>query len=58
MRKGRSSGNLKNESTRISGEGSLIGLSLAGNGTKKIEIKNVVDSGTAHASMSGWLFTT
>ena len=35
-----------------------LGISLAGNGTKKIEIENVLDDGSAFATMSGWLFTT
>ena len=35
-----------------------LGISLVGNGVKKIEIKNVLDDGSAFATMSGWLFTT
>lgn len=34
------------------------GLSLVGDGAKKIEIKNSLDNGTAFATMSGYLITT
>lgn len=37
------------------GNFNVLGLSLVGNGTKKIEIKNVLDSGSAFATMSGYL---
>lgn len=40
------------------GRFNVLGLSLDGDGVKKIEIKNVIDEGTAFATMSGWLFTT
>lgn len=36
----------------------VLGLSLVGNSTKKIEIKNVLDDGFAFATMSGYLIDT
>ena len=33
----------------------VLGLSLLGNGSKKIEIKNVIDAGNAFAEFSGYL---
>ena len=41
------------------GRFNALGKSLVGNGTKKIEIKNVDDDASVvYATMSGWLFTT
>ncbi len=41
------------------GKFNALGKSLVGDAAKKIEIKNTLDTGgSAHASMSGWLFTT
>lgn len=37
---------------------SALGKSLIGDGAKKIEIKNVLDAGSAFAEMSGWLSDT
>ena len=36
----------------------VLGLSLVGDGAKKIEIENTLDNGTAFATMSGWLSDT
>ena len=33
----------------------VLGLNLIGNGVKKIEIENILDNGTAFATMSGYL---
>jgi len=33
----------------------VLGLSLIGDGAKKIEIENILDSGSAFAEMSGYL---
>lgn len=35
-----------------------LGLSLVGNGSKKVQIKNVLDNGSAYAKFSGWLSDT
>lgn len=40
------------------GKFNALGISLEGDGVKKIEIENIVDNGSAFATMSGWLFTT
>lgn len=37
------------------GRFNVLGLSLVGNGVKKIEIENVQDNGNAFATMSGYL---
>lgn len=37
------------------GKFNVLGLSLVGDGAKKIEIKNVLDGGSAFATMSGYL---
>ncbi|MEE9572053.1 MAG: hypothetical protein V3W20_03295 [Candidatus Neomarinimicrobiota bacterium] len=37
------------------GKFNVLGLSLVGNGIKKIEVKNVLDNGNAFATMSGYL---
>ena len=59
---GRTSGNALNGGAGY-GSDSVVrfqayGRSLAGNGSKKIETENTSDSGSAYATMSGWLFTT
>lgn len=36
----------------------VLGLSLVGDGIKKIEIKNVLSAGNAFATMSGYVVTT
>lgn len=36
----------------------VLGLSLVGNGSDKIEIENVLDNGSAFAEMSGYLIDT
>lgn len=40
------------------GKFNVLGLSLIGDSAKKIEIQNVVDNGTAFATMSGYLIDT
>ena len=40
------------------GKFTALGITLVGNGTKKITIENVLDDGSAFATMSGWLYTT
>lgn len=40
------------------GKFNVLGISLVGDGAKKIEIENTLDSGTAFASMSGYLIDT
>lgn len=40
------------------GKFNVLGLSLVGNGTKKIEIENTSDAGGAFATMSGYLIDT
>jgi len=40
------------------GRFNALGLSLVGDAVKKITIENVLDNGSAFATMSGWLFTT
>jgi len=37
------------------GKFDVLGLSLVGDGAKKIEIENILDNGSAFASMSGYL---
>lgn len=37
------------------GRFNVLGVSLVGNGVKKITIENTIDNGTAFASMSGYL---
>lgn len=37
------------------GKFNVLGVSLVGNGAKKIEIENILDGGTAFATMSGYL---
>jgi len=36
----------------------VLGLSLVGNGVKKVTIENIIDDGTADATLSGWIKTT
>ena len=36
----------------------VAGLSLVGNGVKKVTIENTLDNGSADATMSGWIETT
>ena len=41
------------------GHFNALGISLAGDGAKKITIENIIDNATSvYATMSGWLFTT
>lgn len=40
------------------GRFNVLGLSLVGNGTKVIEIENILDDGSAFATMSGYLSTS
>lgn len=40
------------------GQFNVLGLSLVGNSSKKIQIKNVLDAGSAFATMSGYLIDT
>jgi len=36
----------------------VLGLSLVGDGIKKVTIENIIDNGTADATLSGWIKTT
>jgi len=59
----RVSGGVANSSSHTygnTGDGrfNVLGLSLVGDGIKKIEIENTVDAGTAFATMSGYLIDT
>lgn len=40
------------------GKFNVLGLSIVGNGSKKIEIENIADAGGAFATMSGYLIDT
>lgn len=40
------------------GKFEVLGLSLVGDGLKKIEIENILDNGSAFATMSGYLIDT
>ncbi len=40
------------------GKFNIMGLSLVGDGAKKIEIENTLDAGSAFATMSGYLIAT
>jgi len=40
------------------GRFNVLGLSLVGNGIKKIEIENILDNGVAFATLSGYLIDT
>jgi len=44
--------------TENNGKFNVLGLSLVGDGAKKIEIENIQDTGGALATMSGYLIDT
>ena len=50
-----SSGGMNNTQQIIPAKFNVLGLSLVGNGVKKIEIENTLDDGSAFATMSGYL---
>jgi len=53
-------GNYSNSAYGTMGDGrfNVLGLSLVGNSSKKIEIENTLDGGSAIATMSGYLIDT